>query len=148
MSPSKFNAEGYFDPTAYAAMTIMEQEARRAAFRPLVFICSPFAGEIAGNIRRACGYCRFAVSQNAIPIAPHLLFPQFMDDDDKAQRTLAIFMGLVLLTKCQELWCFGDRITSGMSQEINKAKKRCIVIRHFNSRCEEVQKIETTEHSS
>lgn len=105
----------------------------------MVFICSPFAGDTEHNTERAKGYCRFAVTKNTIPIAPHLLFPQFMDDDDPKQRENAIAMGLVLLAKCQELWCFGSRISNGMAIELENAKKLKTPIRYFTDRCTEVK---------
>lgn len=46
MSISKFNAEGYYDPTPYEALLRIEREARKAPYRPMVFICSPYAGDI------------------------------------------------------------------------------------------------------
>ncbi len=134
----KCNSEGYPDPTAYEALLRIELEAKTSAFRPLVFICSPFAGDIIGNTEKARGYSRFAVLRNCIPIAPHLLFPQFMDDSDPSQRDLAIFMGLVLLSKCIENWVFGETITAGMSVELTKAKQREMRIRYFTEQCEEV----------
>lgn len=133
-----YNAERYFDPTAYEALTHIEQEAKRTDYKPLVYICSPFAGDIQRNTERARGYCRFAVSKNCIPIAPHLLFPQFMEESDPAQRNLGIFFGLVLQSKCKEVWVFGRRFTHGMSVEIEKAKERGLTIRYFNDRCVEV----------
>lgn len=139
MCLSKFNSEGYVDLTAYEALMAIEREAKKTAFKPLVFICSPFAGDIEHNIEKARCYSRFAVNKNTIPIAPHLLFPQFMDDNNKAQRDRAIFMGLVLLSKCQELWCFGETITQGMSVELEKAKQRGIKIRQFTEDCVEVE---------
>ena len=40
MSISKFNSEGYHDPTAYDALSSIENEARALrAFRPIVYIC-------------------------------------------------------------------------------------------------------------
>ena len=37
MGVNKFNAEGYFDPTAYEALTTIEKQAKqKTAFRPLV----------------------------------------------------------------------------------------------------------------
>lgn len=138
MSVNKFNQEGYFDPTPYEALTAIEKEVKKSTFKPLVFICSPFAGDVDYNISKARGYSRFAVVKNCIPIAPHLLFPQFMDDDDAAERNAGLFMGMVLMSKCQEVWCFGSKITKGMSVELEKAKKRKIPIRYFNERCEEV----------
>ena len=83
---NRYNGEGYADPTTYEALTRIEREAKKTAYRPLVFISSPYAGDIGRNTERARGYCRFAVSKNCIPIAPHLLYPQFMDEDDPAQR--------------------------------------------------------------
>ena len=138
MSTNKFNSEGYFDPTAFEALVAIEKEAKKTAYKPLVYICSPFAGDIDRNLMKARGYSRFAVCNNAIPIAPHLLFPQFMEDSDKQEREKALFMGLVLLTKCQEVWCFGSKISKGMAIEIEKAKKRNMVIKYFNDQCEEV----------
>ena len=69
-----YNAERYLDPTAYEALMNIEREAKRTAYKPLVFICSPFAGNIERNTRRAREFCRFAVSENCIPIAPNDFF--------------------------------------------------------------------------
>lgn len=81
----KRNAEGYHDPTACDALSNVIREERRKAYRALVFICSPYAGDMEGNARRAREYCRFAVAQNCIPLAPHLYFPQFMEEGLKYQ---------------------------------------------------------------
>lgn len=139
MTISKYNNERYLDLTAYEALSAIDREIKKENYKPLIFICSPFAGDIEDNLMRARRYCQFALSQNTIPIAPHLLFPQFMDDSCPKQRKLAIFMGLVLLSKCKELWYFGDRISPGMSMEISKALKRGITIRHFGIDCMEVE---------
>ncbi|HZK39300.1 MAG TPA: DUF4406 domain-containing protein [Clostridia bacterium] len=130
------NAEGYADPTAYEALMAVAKSEK--PYKPLVYIASPYAGDTETNVRRAQGYCRFAVTKNCIPIAPHLHYPQFMDDSDKEQRELGLFFALVLLGKCDELWIFGDRVSNGMSKEIKKAEKRSIPIRRFSFKCEEV----------
>lgn len=135
MAISKFNSEGYYDPTTYEALSKIEREEKAARYRPLVYICSPFSGNVSGNIERAKKYSRYAVDSKAIPIAPHLLFPQFMDDD--AERELALFMDMVLLGKCEELWVFGEQVTEGMSAEIAKAKRKNMKIRYFTDNCEE-----------
>ena len=141
MEISKYNSEGYSDPTTHDALaniTKKEEAVRKAAFKPLVYICSPYAGDTRKNTKKARRYCRFAVEQNAIPIAMHLLLPQFMDDNNPAERELAMFMNIVLLGKCNELWVFGNIISNGMEQEISKAKKRRQTIRYFNEEMEEV----------
>jgi len=141
MCINKFNPEGYFDPTAYEALAKIEREAKKKPFRPLVFVCSPYAGDIKRNTENARRYSRYAIQQNCIPIAPHLLFPQFLDDTDRQERNLGLFFGIVLMSKCAELWVFGDVITAGMSVEIEKAKRRNLPIRYFSSNCKEVSSI-------
>ena len=64
MSVSRFNSEGYHDPVAYEALTNMEKEQRAAvraasAYRPLVYICSPYAGDVETNAENARKYSRF-----------------------------------------------------------------------------------------
>jgi dienelactone hydrolase len=135
VSIPKRNAEHYPDPTAYKALV---SAMKGSGYRPLVYIASPFAGDTEINIRRARGYCRFAVQRGYIPIAPHLLFPQFMDDNDGEERELALFFGFVLLSKCKELWVIGSRVSAGMLREIRYAERRGIPIRRFDSRCREV----------
>lgn len=143
MGINKFNSEGYHDPTPHEALTnIMKKEKaeNKSAFKPLVYICSPYSGDVERNIKKARSFCRFALEQNCIPIAPHLLFPQFMDDDKPKERELAMFMNIVLMGKCSEVWVLGDIISSGMAREIEKAKKRRQKIRYFNEGYEEVLK--------
>ena len=153
-----YNAEGYIDLTAYEALSRIEREERRAkkaaAYRPLVYICSPYShGCINDNIENARRYSRFAVDTHYVPITPHLLFPQFMDDslgedrqtamfmDDgrPAERELALFMGMVLLTKCEQVWVFGSVISAGMRAEIAKAEKKNIPVRYFTEELEEIE---------
>jgi len=144
MSVNKYNSEGYVDPTAYEALTIIEKEVRaKKAYRPVVYVCSPLTGDVERNTANAKRYCRFAVEKGCIPIAPHLYFPQFMDDNIISERNLALYMDIILLSKCAELWVFGDYISKGMSMEIAKAKKKSQPIRYFTVGCEEVRICET-----
>lgn len=128
------NPEGYSDPVPALAMENMEKEIRK--FRPIVYICSPFSGDVEGNTKKARQYCRFAVDQGAIPIAPHLLLPQFMKEE--TERNLAMQMNLVLLAHCLELWVFGTHTSEGMEMEIARARQKRIKIRYFNKELEEV----------
>lgn len=143
MGISKFNSKGYSDPTTYKALTNIEKEEKavKQTYRPLVYICSPFAGDTEGNIEKARRYSRFAVRNACIPFAPHLLFPQFLDDAVPAERSLAMFMNMVLLGKCEQLWVFGGTISAGMEAEIEKAEKKNMPIRYFTEQCEEVCKL-------
>ena len=139
MSINKFNSEGYFDPTAYEALTAVEQEEKAAkAFRPLEYICSPYSGNVESNIKSARRYSRFAVEMGYIPITPHLLYPQFLDDDNPAERSLGLLFGNVLMSKCAEVWVFGSYISPGMNAEIERAKRKKYTIRYFSDDCKEV----------
>ena len=137
------NSEGYPDPTYHDAMTnvMKEYKAAHPTFRPLVYICSPFSGDVEGNTEKTAKFCRFALEKGMIPLAPHLMFPQFMKDDDPVERDLAIFMDIVLMGKCQEVWVLGDRITRGMRWEIEKAEQRHQRIRRFSASFEEVDQL-------
>lgn len=133
MGVSKYNSEGYYDPTPQMAVSNIEREQRK--WRPLVYVCSPYSGDVEMNVQRARKYSRFAVDQGAIPLTPHLLLPQFMSD--QTERDLAMFMNMVYLGRCEELWVFGEKITDGMAAEIAKAKKRNMKIRYFTEAMEE-----------
>ena len=136
MGINKFNAEGYYDPTAYEALTKIEENARQTHnFRPLVYICSPLSGDVERNQANARKYCRYAVDTGCIPIAPHIYFTQFMSDED--EHDLAMFMDIVLLSKCAELWVFGATVSRGMAMEIEKAKRKGQPIRYFTENCKE-----------
>lgn len=136
MSISKYNSECYPDPTAHGALASIEQEQHALrAFR--VYICSPFAGDIEANVEAARRYSRFAVDEGYIPIAPHLLFPQFLNDEDPKERELGLFIGNALMSKCSEVWVFGSRISAGMEAEINRAKWKNYRLRYFSEECME-----------
>ena len=139
MRISKFNIEGYYDPTAYEALSLIEKEERALrAFRPIVYICSPFSGAVDENIAAAQRYSRFAVENGYIPVAPHLLFPQFLDDSNPKERQLGLFFGNALMSKCAEVWVFGSIISAGMEAEIKRAKWKGYRLRYFTENCEEV----------
>ena len=122
------NPEGYADSVPYQAIFNIEKEQKR--YRPIVYICSPFSGDVAGNTIRARQYSRFAVDKGAIPIAPHLLLPQFMEEE--TERELAMFMDIAILSKCKALWVFGEP-TAGMQNEIAYAERKNMTIRYFDS---------------
>lgn len=135
MGVSFYNSEGYGDPVPFMAIKEAEKKEKRFDFRPIVYICSPYKGDIEGNTDKARKYSRFAVDNGAIPIAPHLLLPQFISED--TERDLAMFMNMVLLTKCMELWVFGGTFTEGMQAEITRAEQRNMKIRYFTEEMKE-----------
>ena len=96
-----------------------------------IYVCSPLSGDIERNIENAKSYCEYVVKEcGAIPIAPHIYFTQFLNDNRPEERTFGIMAGLQLLSDCDELWYFGDYVSKGMVTEIIAAKEQKIPVRH------------------
>jgi len=106
--------------------------------KPLIYICSPLKGDVERNIKKAIGYSRLAYLKGGIPLAPHVIFTTFLDDEILEERNAGIEMGISLLTKCDEVWVFGERISEGMQSEISIAKALNIKIRRFNEKGEPI----------
>ncbi len=137
MSINRRNSEMYYDPTAYEALTRVEREEQAKQYRPLVYICSPYSGDVARNTRNARRFSRYAAMHGYIPVTPHLLYPQFLDDNKPAERDLGLQFGNALLDLCAEVWVFGSQISRGMKAEIERAKQRRCPIRYFTEQCDE-----------
>lgn len=101
----------------------------------LVYICSPYAtGDVQENVEKAKEYCKLALKEGFIPVAPHLLYPQFLRDEDPAEREQGLSCGLALLDVCAEVWVFGDPGRSeGMRREIEYARKLNIPVLEFDA---------------
>ena len=96
-----------------------------------IYVCSPYAGATEENTRNARRYCEYvAKTGGAIPLAPHLLFPQFLNDQVPSEREFGCMAGLQLLSECDELWYFGDYVSTGMVTEIIAAKDQNIRVRY------------------
>lgn len=103
----------------------------------IVYICSPLRGDVQANIVKANYYARFAYEQGNIPVAPHAIFTQFLNDDNAQERESGMRMGLQLLDRCDELWAFGPTISDGMKKEIEHARRNGVPVRYFSEKLEE-----------
>lgn len=129
------NSEGYSDPTVAMAMGNLMREYKQKQRtrwrrqyemknRKKIYVASKYAGNVDANVNAAIGYCKYVISQNCIPIASHLFYPQMLDDNNPDERELGFMFGLSLLAICDEVWCFGDISESeGVQQEIVEARK-------------------------
>ena len=108
-----------------------------------IYVCSPYRAITSAlaeiNVRAAGQYCRFVIEcmPQALPIAPHVYFTQFMDDDEPDERARALELGKRLLTECKEIWVFGEHVSDGMAAEITEAGRLQIPIRWFTDTCVE-----------
>lgn len=102
--------------------------------KKLVYICSPLRGDYEKNAQRAREYCAWVMLNypDVIPIAPHIYFPQFLDDTNPTERSLGMDAAMDLLDMCSELWVFLDERyeqSEGMSAEIARANERGITVK-------------------
>lgn len=108
-----------------------------------IYICSPLrpvstdpilrANELIDNLKLAKDACTFAALRGCDPVAPHLFYPQFLDDNDPTERALGMELGLKALRSCDELWIITPRIISSMSTEIKEAQKCGIPVLVFTA---------------
>ncbi len=97
----------------------------------IVYIASPYAGEIEKNVAFAKKACRYAMEEGHTPIAVHLMYPQFLDDGNPEERSKGLRMGLRVLMACDELWLCGDHLSNGMLEEEEFAGKLAIPVRRI-----------------
>lgn len=112
----------------------------------IVYIASPYAGDIEGNTAFARNACRYCGEQGHTPIAVHLLYPQIYNDASPEERRRALQMGLHLLEVCDELWVCGDTISPGMEGEIRRATELGIPIRYVSR--QEIESIQEQVHTT
>lgn len=97
-----------------------------------VFICSPFSGDEDRNVHYAKCACREAIIAGYAPIAPHLLYPQFLAEWYPKDRARGIKCGLSFLSVCDAVWVMEKYgISPGMKREIKEARRLGIPIRYF-----------------
>ena len=103
-----------------------------------VFICSPYRGDIEHNVKVAKDAGRIAAKTGYVPIIPHLVFPQFLNDDLPDERILGIKLGAELLKASDMMWLIGSKVTKGMKYELEIAKKMRIPIRCYDERLDRI----------
>lgn len=92
-----------------------------------IYICSPYRGDIARN-RLYASQCAVEVAkQGHVPVVPHLLFTDALDDNDHDQRREGIRLAEDLLLRCDEVWVYAAYgISEGMADEMLLAWSRNI----------------------
>lgn len=106
-----------------------------------VYVCSPYRADtrekIEDNVKLAESICKSIVRAGNYPVAPHLYFPQFMDDKNEAEREFGIMAGLELMKGCDEIMaCLVDQYMSeGMERELTYAANNLgipVIITYIN----------------
>lgn len=94
----------------------------------LAFVCSPFRNsdqaEATANVDYARNACLTLTRCGLNPVAPHLLYPQYLNDNDEVERKLGLALARDLLKRCDEIHVFTGRgVSGGMAAEIKLAHK-------------------------
>ena len=97
-----------------------------------IFVCSPYSGEVERNVAIARRLCRVVIEAGHSPMAPHLLYPAFMDDADPEDRNRGLRCGLHFLEVCDEIWIYPyNGLSRGMIKEIVHAARAGVPILTF-----------------
>ncbi len=99
----------------------------------LIYVASPYRGDVEKNIEYAKKVCGYVVKQGHNFYCPHLLVTQILNDDIESERKLGINLGKDMMLKCDELWCFGDKISEGMFYELEFARENNIPTKRIAS---------------
>ena len=91
--------------------------------KELIYIASPYAGDVEKNIEFARAACRYCIEWGHTPIAVHLLYPQILNDSDPAQRETGLALGRNILERCDAVWMCGNETSPGMKAELELAKE-------------------------
>ena len=94
-----------------------------AGQRRWAYVCSPYRSDPAGNSRQAREYCYALYKMGMTPRAPHLLFPQFLNDSVPEERADGLAMARDELSRCSLVVVCGEKITEGMIDEIMLARR-------------------------
>lgn len=92
---------------------------------PVIFVCSPLRnysnGTYEQNIKKAKDYCRKLAKAGGNPVAPHLIYTQFLNDHTYEERDLGMTYALHLLPLVDYIFVFTDHgfVSSGMRGELS-----------------------------
>lgn len=97
---------------------------KNPALMPMIYICSRYRAdsteELRRNIEVAKQVCQSVAKAGAIPIAPHLYFPRFLDDSMPEDRYFGMGAGKRLMGQCVSFHVVtvDGVISEGMQEEI------------------------------
>lgn len=88
----------------------------------LLYVCSPYRGEIRRNKEYARELTREAINRGFAPVTVHLYLTEVLDDNKPKERNRGMAAGQEILKRCGYI-LLGDRygISEGMKEEITLA---------------------------
>ena len=99
----------------------------------IAYIAHPISGDPEGNIQKILEIVRSInlLEPDVVPFAPYIVDCQALDDSIKEERDRGIKNDITLFNKgfIDEVRLYGDRISNGMTYEIDLALKLGIEVR-------------------
>lgn len=104
-----------FGPSCYAH--------ERDAIGRVVYLAHPVRGDVEVNLAKAKAWLKYYSENNPeiAFVAQWIVECELWDDADPASREQGLKRCLALVERCDELWCIGESITSGMQRELEQA---------------------------
>ena len=99
-------------------------ENKNPALMPFVYVCSRYRAKTSDerlqNIELAKYACERVIQMGAIPIAPHLYFTRFLDDNVEFERDFGLEAGKKMMEFCSSFFVLtvDEEISEGMDEEI------------------------------
>ena len=99
-------------------------ENKNPALMPFVYVCSMYRAKTSDerlqNIELAKYACERVIQMGAIPIAPHLYFTRFLDDNVEFERDFGMEAGKKMMEMCSSFFVLtvDEEISEGMDEEI------------------------------
>ena len=86
--------------------------------------------------------CEFVFSQNYIPINPFRVFDYFLGD--RVERDAIRAANQEVLSRCDEVWVFGEQLADGVLMEIAQAETEKKPLRYFsiNNRAAKIREVD------
>lgn len=90
----------------------------------LLYVCSPYRGEVKRNKEYAKELTRKAIDNGFIPVTVHLYLTEALDDNKPDERQKGMEAGKMILDNCKYI-LVGSRygISEGMKSEIEQAER-------------------------
>ena len=100
----------------------------------MIFVCSPYRGvtteQTAAHADRARRYVAQLSSQGIPAFAPHLYYPDILDENDPMYHEMGMRLGLGFLRHCEAVHVPDDGVVSaGMDMELDFARRCNIPVR-------------------
>lgn len=95
----------------------------------LIYICSPYRGDIRRNKEYARELTRAAVNSGFVPVAVHLYLTEVLDDSKPEERKRGVAAGMGILEHCKYI-LVGNKygISEGMKGELTLAALKGITM--------------------